>query len=653
VRVAGTPRRLVVYVENVVPGQPDMEQVIKGPPAERAFDALGQPTQAGAGFARSKGVQVSDLEIREMDGGRYAAAVVRKAGRPAPAVLAEALPGLIAGIRFEKSMRWNSSNVAFSRPIRWLLATFGQGESCQVVPFEYAGLQSGDVTRGLRFHSPESFTIHSPGEYFAALAGQGILLDVKERQSAVQDQVDAQAAGVRGAVAPDPALLAEVANLIESPHALLGSFDPSHLELPREVLISVMKKHQRYFPVEEPLDSQALSAPLMPYFIAVRNGDGQGLELVREGNEHVIRARFADAAFFVREDLKRPLEAYLPKLATLTFQVKLGSMLDKTRRIVSLVNDLALPLGLSAEEAATANRAAELCKADLATQMVIEMTSLQGLMGRFYARRSGESEAVSQAIFEHYLPRYAGDSVPGSKAGLAVGMADRLDSLSGLFAAGLAPSGNRDPFAQRRAALGLVQNAIAWELDFDLRPALQAAAAHLPLQASPESQAAALDFIVERLRNALLDEGAKYDVVDAVLAAQGYNPYRSAQAVRQLSAWVARPDWNSILPAYARCVRITRNLQGSFTVSSEDFAEPAEGELFRGLEAAEAAPRRPGSVDDFLNAFLPMIPAINRFFDAVLVMAEDERLRENRLGLLQRIAALASGVADLSKLEGF
>jgi glycyl-tRNA synthetase len=285
--------------------------------------------------------------------------------------------------------------------------------------------------------------------------------------------------------------------------------------------------------------------------------------------------------------------------------------------------------------------------------MVVEMTSLQGIMGRYYALYSGEPAAVATAIFEHYLPRYGGDDLPTTRPGLAVGIADRLDTLSGLFAAGLAPTGAKDPFALRRAALGLVGNLIAWDLDFDISTALAAAAARLPLQVSDESQSTCLTFIVERLRNLLLEEGHRYDIVDAILAAQGQNPAGAARAVRQLGFWVRREDWDAILPAYARCVRITRDIQERRILNPQAFTEPEESELYEALLKAEATERRPGSVDDFLDAFLPMIPVINRFFDEVLVMAEDRSLRENRLGLLQRISALAEGVADMSRLEGF
>jgi glycyl-tRNA synthetase len=651
--IYSAPRRLVVYVEDLSPTQPDLDQIIKGPPAERAFDALGQPTKAAEGFARGKGVALSDLQERELDGGRYITAVIRQIGRPAPQVLAEALPKLIASLRFDKPMRWNSSNVAFSRPIRWLLAILGGGERSQVIPFEYAGVQSGRVTRGLRFRQPAEFPVQDPADYFRKLSAQGILLDKVERQRVITEQVSGLAAQVKGVIADDLALLDEVANLVEAPTALLGSFDTSHLELPREVLISVMKKHQRYFPIFSPDFAQRATEALLPFFITVRNGDWEGLDLVVEGNEHVIRARFADANFFVREDRKKPLEAYLPRLATLIFQTRLGSMLDKTHRLEPLVGDLASLAGLRPDEVATALRAAGLCKADLATHMVVEMTSLQGVIGRYYALASGEPAAVALAIFEHYLPRYTGDQVPTARPGLVVGLADRLDTLVGLFAAGLAPSGNKDPFAQRRAALGLVQSLLAWDLDFDLRQALPAAAAYLPIPVSPDVQAAVLDFIVERLRNILLEQGARYDAVDAALFAQGANPATAARAVNELAAWVARPDWHMILPAYARCVRITRDFKELFSVDPAAFSEPQEADLYQALLAAEAHPRRPGSAEDMWNAFLPMIPAINRFFDTVLVMAEDAHLRRNRLGMLQRIAALASGVADFSRLEGF
>jgi len=670
VRVLGTPRRLVIHVKELANRQTDLEQLVKGPPAARAFDSLGQPTKAGEGFARSKGLSVDDLQVVEMDGGRYVAATVRHVGRPASEVLGEAFPGLIAGLHFDKSMRWNRTNVYFSRPIRWLLALYGE----QVIPFEYAGVQSGNMTHGLRTRHPRALQVKDATDYFYLMADQGIILRKDERHELIQSQVIMLTNRVNGRYFNDPALSSEVANLVETPTSLLGSFDPEHLHLPREVLISVMKKHQRYFPVfktkpahlgrTSDMEISELGedeAELLPYFITVANKPAQGGEpftggeLITEGNQHVLRARFADADFFVHDDLKHKLDEFLPRLSTLIFQTRLGSMLDKSQRITNIVDSLAPKLGLSKAESAIAHRAAELCKADLATKMVIEMTSLQGIMGRYYAIASGEGVQVGEAIFEHNLPRFAGDMLPKTRAGLLIGLADRLDTLAGLFAAGMAPSGARDPFGQRRAALGLVQGLIAQNVSIDLRSGLELAASMLPISMEPDTLSACQGFVIERLRNMLLESGYRYDVVDAVIAVQGFNPARAFQSVNQLSEWVTRPDWRSILPAYARCVRITRDIEQRFEVNSHAFAEKAEEDLYADLLQAEKSLNmaRVRTVNSFLVAFLPIIPTVNRFFDEVLVMTEDERLRQNRLALLQRIVALGSEVADMSKLEGF
>ncbi|MEN6483041.1 MAG: glycine--tRNA ligase subunit beta [Anaerolineaceae bacterium] len=641
----GTPRRLVVLVEKLSAQQPDRTQIVKGPPAERAFDANGQPTKAAEGFARGKGLTIADLSISDMDGGSYVTATIHEAGRPAVEVLAEVLPGFIADLKFDKSMRWNTSGVAFSRPIRWLTAIFGG----QIVPFTYAGLTSSNITRGLRFHEPELIKIANAQAYLEALANLGIIIDPQLRREKIANQVREWMVSVNGNPQRlDEGLLDEVNQLVEAPKAFLGRFEEEYLKiLPPEVIISVMKKHQRYFPVED------LNGHLLPYFIGVRNGDGKFLDVVADGNEQVIRARFADAAFFIKEDLQHPLESFLPRLATLTFQKKLGSMLDKTVRVEKLTAKLIPLFELDAGETQTALRAAKLCKADLVTQMVIEMTSLQGIMGKFYARRSGETEAVSEAIFEHYLPRFAGDNAPSNKVGLVIGIADRLDTLTGLFAAGLAPTGTKDPFAQRRAALGLVQNLIAWNIDFDLREGIRNAAEQQPIEADEQSQAACLEFIVGRLQNYLLEQGYRHDVVAAVLAEQGHNPAAAYQAVKTLSEWVARSDWNQILSTYSRCVRITRDQVERFPLDPALLQDDAERELFGGLQAVFTYGRRPGSVTNFFQVFMPLMPVINHFFESVLVMAEDPAVRVNRLSLLQRVSALTNGVADFSKLEGF
>lgn len=641
VKVMGTPRRLVVLVEDLAGRQPDRDALIKGPPADRAFDAAGKLTPAGEGFARSKGIDPRDLQIKEVDGGKYAAALIHESGRPAAEVLLAALPGWIASIRFDKSMRWNSPKLAFSRPIRWLVALHGR----QVIPFEYAGLTAGNTTRGLRFLEPTERTIASVSDYLAFLDSQGIVIDPDRRKGMIRRQAEEIIQSTGGIPNLDPALLDEVNNLVEAPTAFLGKFDPASLELPEDVLVSVMAKHQRYFPVRG-------KDGLKPAFVGVRNGDDRDLDGVSDGNAQVIAARFADAAFFIQEDLRHPLDSFLPRLGTLTFQLKLGSMLEKSKRVTALTDDLAGSFGLTDVERSTAHRAAELCKADLVTKMVIEMTSLQGIMGRYYALHSGEPRAVAEAIFEHYLPRFAGDAQPSSKPGLLVGIADRLDSLSGLFAAGLAPTGTKDPFAQRRAALGLVQNLVAWDLDFDLRPGLQLAGSRQPVPVSAESQSACLAFISGRLRAWLLEQGYRYDLVDAILAVQSANPAMAVRAIRELNQAVARPDWALILQAYARCVRITRDQKEIYPIDPTHFGDESEKELYSALlQAEQFIPRT--SAAAFVGAFEKMIPAINRFFEAVMVMDEDQAKRENRLGLLQRVAHLTSDLADFSLLEGF
>jgi len=649
VRIFTTPKRIVVSVDSLSPNQPDREDLVKGPPANKAFDKDGKPTQASLGFAKKNNLDPTALEAREIDGGKYIAAVVKQKGRPTPEVLAEALPKLVESIKFEKSMRWNDSGVAFSRPIRWYVALLGD----MVIPFEYAGVVSGNISRGLRPYDSPEIKIPSADKYFDVIRESGIVLDKEERKASIVEQVKQAASLIGGEAIMDDDLLNEVTNLIEMPTAVMGGFNEEFLSLPRDVLISVMKKHQRYFPVEgsklkvEGQPSNLKSSSLLPYFIAIRNGDDLHIDTVREGNEHVLGARFADANFFVREDVKHPLEYYRSQLSGLTFHTKLGSMLDKSERIEKLVNELIPMLGLEADQAIFARRAAHLAKADLATQMVTEMTSLQGIIGGEYALRSGENSEVAEAIGEQY------QTVPQTEIGLAVALADRIDSLVGLFAAGLAPTGAKDPFGLRRAAIGVVQPLIEHNLDFDLTEAVKKSTQTQPIKVNDDVQKQILEFITGRLKVVLNESFYKYDVVDAVLAEQrnAANPSASARAVKQLQAWVERDDWSTILDGFARCVRITRDQKEQFKVNETVFVEAEENQLHQALNVERSTFN--GSVDEFLEIVVKLIPSITAFFDKVLVMAEDKKVKENRLGLLQRISALSSGIADLSKLEGF
>ena len=634
VEIEGTPRRLAVMVHGLSARQSDLETAVKGPPADRAFDAGGNPTSSAAGFARSRGLSVDDLTVVEEGGKRYVSVVVRETGRSSLEVLAERLPDLIAGIKFEKSMRWNETNVSYSRPLRWLLALHGPA----VVPFSYAGVAGGRVTYGLRPDGSPATEVRHAADYRTAIENATIVLSAEARRKSIAAGVAELARSVHGIVPDDPALLDEVANLVERPTPLLGSFEERFLALPAMVLVAVMRKHQRYFPVYK-------GDRLLPWFIAVRNGDAEHLDIVRDGNQHVIRARFADAAFFYDKDIKRPLAEFVPDLGKLTFQTELGSILDKTHRLEKLAPVVAGMLELTAAERATAERAASLAKADLATSMVVEMTSLQGLMGGHYALRSGEPDEVAAAIAEQY------SGVSRTRPGMAIAIADRLDSLAGLFAAGLGPKGSNDPFALRRAALHLIENLTVNRRQFDLRAALDEAGALLPVAWDSSTREDVLAFIGGRLEGVLREAGYPTSVVRAVLAEQTHNPYAASLAAAALLEATRDEAWETLLNAYARRVRITRPLKETYALRPDQLRLPEEQALVAGLLEAEGAAG--GTVETFVASLRKMEPDITRLFDAVLIMDEDAAVRENRLALLQRVAGLARGVVDLSMLEGF
>ncbi|MBN2006700.1 MAG: glycine--tRNA ligase subunit beta [Anaerolineae bacterium] len=652
VAVWGTPRRLAVYVADIARKQADETLEVKGPSVRVAFaqDAAGVrvPTRAAEGFARSRGVAVNELQVKTFDGVEYVTATQFTPGRDAMAVLAEMLPGWIASLRFPRAMRWNATGVAFSRPIRWLTALLGEEE----IVFTYAGVTSGRVTRGPRPAGSPEVALASAADYRSTLESYGVIVEPEARAAEILRQAQAAAATVEGVLPDLPELLEEISQLVETPTALLGAFEKRYLALPQDVLIAVMKKHQRYFPV---LDARGR---LLAHFVTVRNGGKEHLDTVRQGNEDVIRARYADAEFFFKQDCRRPLETYREDLALLTFQAELGSMLDKSARLETFVPWLGLRLHLPAAELDVLERAAYLCKADLATSMVVEMTSLHGIMGREYAKRSGESPAVTKAIFEHTLPRSAGDVLPETLPGAVLALADRLDSLVGLFAVGLAPTGSADPYGLRRAALGVAQILLAHNLSLSLHEALTEAARGMPLTVTPEALQAALDFVTGRLQGLLRAPvadgglGLAHGVVAAALAVHGENPVAARMAAQQLAVWVARDDWPVLLDNYARCVRITRAYP-HYTLHPERLLEEAERSLYQALTVAEAHVARHHDVDGLMQAFLPLVPLIQAFFDAVLVMVEDADVREARLALLQRIARLAEDIVDLSQVEGF
>jgi glycyl-tRNA synthetase len=631
-----TPRRQGFLVRDLAPQQAPLDSMVRGPAVKAAFDKDGKPTKAAEGFARGQGVDVNDLIKVEEKGNQYVYARKHDAGKPAGEVLAALLPDLVAALKFEKTMRWASDGIAFSRPIRWCVAVLQN----QVVPFSYASIASGNVTRGPRAEGSPDIVIAAADQYLTTLKQHNVILDYAEREAVVKTQIAQVAESVHGHIPDDAGLLEEVTNLVEQPTALLGHFEQKYLALPKDVLITVMKKHQRYFPV---LGKDGM----LPHFIAVRNGTSDNLSIVQHGNEEVLRARYSDAEYFFNHDRQHQLEEFLPKLSTLTFQVKLGSMLDKAKRIEALTPTIAAMLKLDEKQVKAAQRAAYLCKADLGSQMVVEMTSLQGVMGREYAKMSGESDSVANALAEQY------DRAPESSVGAVISLADRFDSLSGLFAVGLAPTGSADPWALRRAALGVVETLIKHQASFSLRAALEAAAKQQPVAVEAKALDDAHAFLVGRERAALLDQGLRYDLVDAVLSARGDDPFMAKQSIEALAAEVQKPDWSITLDNYARCVRIVRDLKEALVLDIAKDGDPHTQALYAAYDAARKAVGPQSSIGAFFSALAPLIPAIQAFFDKVLVMHEDQAIRQTRQALLQHIWQLADGIVDLSKVEGF
>jgi glycyl-tRNA synthetase len=631
VTVLGTPRRSAVLVSGLAPRQADVETYVVGPPVAAAYDSEGVPTKAAEGFARSAGVSVDELAVEERGGQERIAALKKELGRPAAEVLAPVLPQLLAGMTFERSMRWNSSGQSFSRPVRWLACLHGEA----VVPVEFAGLVADRLTRGTRPAGSPVLSLARADDYIKLMMTHGIEVDAARRRSIVLEQVKACAAQIGGQVADDPDLVNEVANLVEQPCAILGAFDEKYLDLPAQVLTTVMKKHQRYFPVVD--DAGELKAA----FVTVLNGAGLDEDAVRHGNEAVVRARFADAAYFWERDKTQSLDDFTPRLATLTFQSDLGSVLDKVRRLEEIAPALGQRLGIAEDDSHLVARAAALSKSDLATEMVVDFTSLQGIMGREYAGLSGEPVEVADAIYEQYLPR-------GADA-----LADRLDSLVGLFAVGVKPTGTTDPYALRRAALGVTSILVYRELEIDLKWAVDVAAAAQPVDVSDADKTEVLEFLARRLEGQLRDAGHPADVVAAVLARQAADPAAAAGAVRALEQHVARDDWQTTLDAYARCARIVRDRDdGRTEVDAGKFERPAEHVLFDAFEAAvENLDAK--DLNEVLHVLAALAPAIHTYFDEVLVMDEAPELRENKLSMVRRIADVPAFAADMSKLEGF
>ena len=635
VRTLGTPRRAALIVTGLAERQEDVNTETRGPSVAIAFDADGNPTKAGAGFARGQGVDPSALIQR--DG--YVYASVHESGAATAELLTSLLPDLVRAIPLPNSMRWGDLDFRFIRPIRWFVALYGT----EIVPFTLAGVTSGNHSRGHRTLAPADFVITSAEDYEAACEKAYIIVDPERRRAMICEQITETAKACGGTAEITPDLLEEVLYLVEYPTALSGSFEEKYLALPAEAVITPMRDHQRYFPVK------AADGSLLPAFITVRNGGEAHLDVVAHGNERVLRARLADAQFFFDEDRKKSLAEHREKLKTVVFQRGLGSMYEKTERLMALTTAIVEEMAEGdADDAALADarRAAELSKADLVTGMVTEFTELQGIMGREYALLDGESPAVARAIDEQYMPRFAGDELPQTLLGVALSAADKIDNIVGTFSQGRIPTGSQDPFGLRRQALGLVLMLIEQESTMLLSDLVDEACDLYDLEEFRDKmQVYVADFIRLRLKNVLSERGVRYDVQEAVLGDVDLVadvPVRAAYVERLL----ASEGGEALVQSFVRVGNIARSVTGG-TVDPALFKAEEEGALLSAYQAAAAA-RAEG--EDTLPTEQALGRAIDTFFDAVMVMDKDARVKENRLSLLKMIDDYLLETADYSKI---
>ena len=643
IRSAATPRRLTVAVKELASRQPDRVEEVMGPPKKAAFDGEGNPTKAATGFAAGRGLTVEQLQIRETPKGEYLMAVVEQPGRETAALLNELLPELLLSLPFPKSMHWGAGKIHFARPLRWLLAVYDDTP----LNFSLENLKSGDQTMGHRFMAPQALKVHTFDHYLDALRQAGVLADPAERKAAVVAEIERAAAEVGGQILPDPELVETVAHLVEAPFAICGSFDPRFLQLPREVLITSMREHQKYFALTDQ------EGKLLPRFVAVNNTRVRDPKLGAEGHQRVLRARLEDALFFFNEDQQRPLSQLAKQLDGIIFQAKLGTLAAKCARVGRLVGELAAQFAPA--EAATVERAALLCKADLLTGMVGEFPSLQGTIGRDYARRQGETAAVAEAIFSHYLPQRAGDRLPDDQAGALLGIADRLDTLAGCFGIGLKTTGAADPFGLRRQAVGLINLICGHRIAIPLAPWLTRALELYGDRLSEERGPAAArlqEFIRGRFANDLIARGLPGEAVEAVLSVDFSELNDCKARIEALVEVGSQPAFPLLAAAFKRVNNIIKDNRES-AIDRQLPAEEAEQLLAAALEDCEeeAAPLlAAGDYRRALLVILKMKEPVDRFFEEVMVMAEDQALRRNRLALLTAVARLFLRVGDFSKM---
>lgn len=636
----GTPRRLALIVKGLADTSAEISERHKGPSASIAYDADGNATKAAIGFARGKGLDVADLVVE--DG--YIYAETKTAGVPAKDIVTDMLPQLITGLNFPKSMHWGNLDAKFVRPVRWLVALLDE----EVIPVEFATVKSGNVTRGHRFLGADEITIKNPASYVDTLKENFVMVDQDARRELISKQLHDIAASKNASIVWDDDLLEEINYLVEWPTALCGGFEESYLALPDAAIITPMKDHQRYFPLVDQ------DGKLLPMFLTVRNGSDHSIEVVQAGNERVLRARLDDAKFFFNEDRKKPLIDRQDGLTKIVFQEGLGNLADKTERLLKLGRVFGEECGLHEDAAVVLERATELAKTDLTTGMVTEFTELQGVMGKEYALLDGESEEVAEAIFEQYLPRFAGDVLPQTEAGKVLSIIDKVDNIVATFSRGLIPTGSQDPYALRRQTIGILNILLGSEWNISLRPIFKASMELLNVAADKQEELLnqVEEFFTLRLKNIFLDREVPHHVIDLLLS---NNELSVADAEGLVNALLAnRIDENvELVQAYTRMYNLVKDVEYT-GVNSDLLKEDAEKALFEAASKASEASLVAWEANDYTAVVAvpaTLVPAINKFFEDVMVMDKDEAIKANRLQLVRLAYSVMAIIGDISALK--
>ena len=636
----GTPRRLALIVKGLADTSAEISERHKGPSASIAYDADGNATKAAIGFARGKGLDVADLVVE--DG--YIYAETKTAGVAAKDIVTDMLPQLITGLNFPKSMHWGNLDAKFVRPVRWLVALLDE----EVIPVEFATVKSGNVTRGHRFLGADEITIKNAASYVDTLKENFVMVDQDARRELISKQLHDIAASKNASIVWDDDLLEEINYLVEWPTALCGGFEESYLALPDAAIITPMKDHQRYFPLVDQ------NGKLLPMFLTVRNGSDHSIEVVQAGNERVLRARLDDAKFFFNEDRKKPLIDRQDGLTKIVFQEGLGNLADKTERLLKLGRVFGEECGLHEDAAVVLERATELAKTDLTTGMVTEFTELQGVMGKEYSLLDGESPEVAEAIFEQYLPRFAGDVLPQTEAGKVLSIIDKVDNIVATFSRGLIPTGSQDPYALRRQTIGILNILLGSEWNISLRPIFKASMEllNVPAEKQEELLGQVEEFFTLRLKNIFLDREVPHHVIDLLLS---NNELSVADAEGLVNALLAnRIDENvELVQAYTRMYNLVKDVEYT-GVNSDLLKEDAEKALFEAASKASEASLAAWEANDYAAVVAvpaTLVPAINKFFEDVMVMDKDEAIKANRLQLVRLAYSVMAIIGDISALK--